>query len=55
MTSLSLYIILSVFFHANKVATLTQIEEIYSQSYFHVCTSVSQPVRNIGIAVFARL
>ena len=34
----------------SKVATL---KAIYSPLYFHVCISVSQPVRNIGIAVFA--
>ena len=40
-------------FHASKVATLTQVKAIYSQLYFHMYSSVSQPVRNKGIAVFA--
>ena len=35
-----------------KVATLTQFKVIYFQPNFHMCISVSQPVRNIGIAVF---
>ena len=43
------------FFYVSKVATLTQtqIKAIHSLPYFHMCISVSQPVRNIGIAVFA--
>ena len=43
---------LLVFFLANKVATLTQVKAIYSQLYFQTSISVSQLVRNIGIAVF---
>ena len=50
MTSLLMTSLL-VFFM--QVATLTQVKAIYSQPYFHMCISVSQPVRNIGIAVFA--
>ena len=36
-----------------NVDTLTQVKAIYSQPYFHMCISVSQPVGNIGIAEFA--
>ena len=42
-----------MFFHVNEVATLNQITAIHSQAHFHVSISASQPVRNIGIAVFA--
>ena len=41
------------FFHATKVATLTQVKAIYTHPYIHICISVSQPVRNIGIVIFA--
>ena len=44
---------LLVFFHVRNIATLTQVKAIYCQPYFHMCISVSQPVRNIGMAVFA--
>ena len=40
----------------SKVATLMAESEhkaIHAQPYFHMCISVSQLVRNIGIAVFA--
>ena len=50
MASLSMTSLL-VFFHANKVTTRKQVRTIYSQPYFHMCISVSQPVRNIGIAI----
>ena len=40
------------FFHVSKgkVASLTQVKAIYSQPIF-ICAFLSQPVRNIGIAV----
>ena len=41
------------FFHVSKIATLTQINAVYSQPHFLMSISVSQPVRNIGIAVFS--
>ena len=41
------------FFHVGKVANLTQIREIYSRPYLHMCISVSKSVGNIDIAVFA--
>ena len=44
---------LAIFASLSKVAILTL--SILSQPYFHVCISVSQLVRDIGIAVFARL
>ena len=43
---------LLVFFHVSKVATLTQVKAIYSQP---MCISVSQPIRNISLAIFAGL
>ena len=47
-------ITLSVFFfHVSKIATLTQINAVDSQPHFLMSISVSQPVRNIGIAVFS--
>ena len=46
------YDIILWFLHVSKVATLTQVKAIYPQPYFHMCISVSQSVRNIGIAVF---
>ena len=50
MTLLSYGTSLGVF-HVSKVATLTQVNAIYSQLYCHV-HSVSQLLRNIVIAVF---
>ena len=44
---------LLVFYHASKVATLTQVKAVYSQSYSHMCISISKLVKNISIAIFA--
>ena len=43
MTSLLVFFLL-----VSKVATLTQVKVIYSQPFFHICVSVSQPARNFG-------
>ena len=50
---ITVMISLLFFFHVCKVATLIQIKEIYSQPYLYIYISVSQPVGNTGIAVFA--
>ena len=49
MTSLLVFF----FLYVSKFATITQIKAIYSQPYFHMWISVSHPVGDIGIAVFA--